>query len=127
MAQSMDSYNALYLSLFLFGDQTVLLCGETFISHSLAKRKKKQNIVTSLSHRKRCANVKNDLCKQTSKGAEKEKLSKETQKQMIPCLHWATVQASDRVWKRCGMTSLSSLAVGMSSSVYNSLSLLGLL
>lgn len=112
MEQSMDSYSVLYHSPFLFRDQTVLtVYGETLISHFLEKRKKKQEIVTPLSLRKRCANVKNRsvfhcCCKQTSKGRKKG-LSKETQKKIIPCLHQATVQASDRVWKRCGMTPLS--------------------
>lgn len=35
-----------------------------------------------------------------------KKPSMETQKEIINCLHQATVQAGDRIWKRCGIIPL---------------------
>lgn len=112
MAQSMDSYNVLYLSPFLFRDPTVLtVCGETFISHSLAKRKKEWKIVISLSLRKRCANIKNDLCStaavnKPAKGQKKRNsLRKHRRKWFLVCIRLQFKQVTefgrDVEWHPC--------------------------
>lgn len=104
-------YNVLYCSVFLFRGQTVLtVCVKTSFIFTLLRGKKKWKIFTPLSVRKRSANTKiravfHCYCKQSSNQGKK-KPSKETQKEMIHCLHQAAVQASDRIWKRCGMTPL---------------------